>query len=985
MVGAFQGHKMTMQFNTPRSAQKPSVEGYQIGEHIDGGGMGDVWHAIQRGTNRTVAIKFINESAVSSPDAVARFRNEVKAVARLKHPGIAQVYESPIEDDILYYAMEFVDGGPIDKHVAQSVPAIEERVRLICEVADAVQHAHLHGVIHRDLKPSNVLVRKDGSPVLVDFGAAKLFVRDEEYAKGLTQPGQDVGTLRYMSPEQASGETDRVDVRTDVYALGVLLYELLAGRLPYEGENIDSDFRLRNAIVQGERIPIRKTAPSVPKAVEAVIDKAIKRNPAERYQAAGAFRDDLERALRGEPVHARKLTLPYLFSNWCNRQKRRLGLALLSSIVIALIAYWGENWIQGERESGQEAEMILTIQGAARAIENGHPEEAVSQLNALGSGSSEDWLIEHLLLKADASVHTIPCESVRAVTVVGNRVVLVEEDGRVRHIHLASGRQLADTRHALPFDIRRCAITSNGNRLAVADGGNLFIVDLHSGQVSGPVTGLPGTIRDIAWSPNHDRIALLNEHGQVNVYGVTGPDITPLLQRRLPNQPNGIAFDPESKTLTCVGNRVVMLDVDTGEVYDRETVQIDPLTAVSYSEKHDALVVGNQKGGLSVWAIEQGELALSRQLDGCRSRVTVCGRVQHGGDLVTFASTVRGNIVVWREDDKKPSIVLHGHTGPVRFLADAGDKRHLVSATKSELKVWDLRQVPAIEIRGQGADHQILAGAISPAGDVVAVSYVNQQVDIIAVNSGKTVQQFETEDFVATIRFSNDGNSIATALADGRLALYERGEDSSIWNIQAADTQVDQLRFNEDNRFIAATANGRVMVFSMSGGQLVFNDVGHSLAWFTSNEGERLLVARPGNQGAPAELAIVDVDAKSELHTLTLSGNRVYGIAANATGTKAAVILDQTLVQVIDIADDGMTSRFVTKSGPIAQALAFAQDGNYLFTAGDGVRVRTTTTGREVIDIAAEQPEIFATIRLTNNDRLLGTLGDNRFVVWRRR
>ena len=199
--------------------------------------MGTVYEAEQDNPRRTVALKVIR-AGLASPDLLKRFTHEAQILARLHHPGIAQVYEAGLADDGQpFFAMEFIRGLPLDEYANRQGLDLAARAGLVARVCDAVQHAHDRGVIHRDLKPANILVDEAGQPKVLDFGVAHVTDADLLTAASLTRTGQLLGTLNYMSPEQVTGDPAAIDGRSDVYTLGVILFELLAHRLPYQLEN----------------------------------------------------------------------------------------------------------------------------------------------------------------------------------------------------------------------------------------------------------------------------------------------------------------------------------------------------------------------------------------------------------------------------------------------------------------------------------------------------------------------------------------------------------------------------------------------------------------------------------------------------------------------------------------------------------------------------------------------------------------------------
>ena len=280
-------------------ASMPVLSGhYRVIRLIGEGGMGSVFEAEQAVPRRTVAIKAIRPGLVSRR-MLRQLTNEAHILGRLQHPGIAQIYEAGAPDDAspdrAFIAMEYVDGLPLTEHAGTlGIPGV---LHLLIRVCDAVQHAHVRGVIHRDLKPGNILVDRTGQPKILDFGVARS--TDHEQTTLQLGGGSLVGTLPYMSPEQVSGDPRRIDTRTDVYALGVILYQLLAGRLPLD----TSDCPIHEAVRR-----IRETDPPTLGTVrrelrgelEHIAARAMQKDKERRYQSAAALAEDLRRFLDGE-------------------------------------------------------------------------------------------------------------------------------------------------------------------------------------------------------------------------------------------------------------------------------------------------------------------------------------------------------------------------------------------------------------------------------------------------------------------------------------------------------------------------------------------------------------------------------------------------------------------------------------------------------------------------------------------------------------
>lgn len=321
-----------------RPSDVPQIEGYEITGRLGEGGMGVVWRARQLGTNRQVALKLLGPGRFGSERSRMRFEREVELAARLEHPNIARIYESGLHHRVYYYAMELVEGVHLDEYVKEHSLAQQQVLQLMQPVCQGVQHAHQRGVIHRDLKPSNILVTPDGRPHVVDFGLARgLWEEDRRHAISLD--GEAAGTPAYMSPKQAAGKVDELDTRTDVYSLGVILYELLTGQLPRDMTGTTLEL-LRRIADEEIRRP-REVTKEIHKELEALLLKALAREPNLRYTSAGELAQDLENYLTGEPLIARKPTTLYFLRKrmWKHRLPLIGAAALLLGIIVAIIFY----------------------------------------------------------------------------------------------------------------------------------------------------------------------------------------------------------------------------------------------------------------------------------------------------------------------------------------------------------------------------------------------------------------------------------------------------------------------------------------------------------------------------------------------------------------------------------------------------------------------------------------------------------------------
>lgn len=336
------------------------------------GGMGVVYEAEQANPRRRVAVKVIRGEA-SSAEAVRRFEREVQILGKLEHPGIARIYAAgEIEEQhgaAPYLAMEFIEGRPIDTHLSEREASIDERIELFARVCDAVEHAHQAGVIHRDLKPANILVTSGGEAKVLDFGVATISDGDQK-ATLETQAGQIVGTLTYMSPEQTEGDRTAIDSRSDVYALGVLLCEILTGQLPYDLSRAGLATAL-HAIRTSEPRIIRVDGAKLDGDLVVLIRCALEKDRDRRFQSAAQLAADLRRFLRGEPIMARPPSATYQLAKFVRRHRALTAgilLAFLASVTGTVVSLrFAGDAADAETRAHAEAEQARIERNAARS------------------------------------------------------------------------------------------------------------------------------------------------------------------------------------------------------------------------------------------------------------------------------------------------------------------------------------------------------------------------------------------------------------------------------------------------------------------------------------------------------------------------------------------------------------------------------------------------------------------------------------------
>lgn len=372
------------------------IAGYQIGERLGIGGMGVVYRAEQRSPNREVALKLLRPG-IATPDLVRRFQFESEALGRLRHPGIAQVYEAGIASTDAgpqpFFAMELVHGRPLLAWASDRPTS--ERLAKVAEICDAVQHAHSRGVIHRDLKPGNIMVTEDGAAKVLDFGVAKATDADLDSQTLHTQAGQLVGTLPYMSPEQLSSDPREADTRSDVYALGVIMFEMLTGHTPHDTAGLGL-LEAADVIRDHDAARLSTHDTRFRGDIDIIARKALLKDRDQRYQTAAELGDDIRRYLDGQTITARPASATYQLSRIAKRNKAMCAVVLVSSLLVAGLAVAASVAYTSERATSDR----LVIENANFEAVNDFLRDMLVKANADETGG-EIMLIDVLEAAAD--------------------------------------------------------------------------------------------------------------------------------------------------------------------------------------------------------------------------------------------------------------------------------------------------------------------------------------------------------------------------------------------------------------------------------------------------------------------------------------------------------------------------------------------------------------------------------------------------------
>jgi len=991
-----------------------SFTGYEIIHEVHRGGQGVVYQAIQKATKRKVAIKVMKEGPFAGSRDKARFEREVQILGALNHPNIVTIHDSGIASGHHYFVMDYISGQPLEVWMASGQRSIEETLKLFAKICEAVNAAHLKGVIHRDLKPGNIRIDNQGEPHVLDFGLAKMAtaeVTNGSRPQVMTVTGQFVGSLPWASPEQAEGAPDKIDTRTDVYSLGVILYEMLTGKFPYEVIGNMRD--VLDRIMKSEPAKPSTIRRQINDEVETIVLKCLSKERERRYQTAGELARDVGHYLKGEPIEAKRDSGMYVLRKQLRRYRLpvAIGAAFVILVTVALVLST-TLWQRAARERNRaDAERLRAEAATTQAIgereraeaARAREEEQAYVANITAADASlrcnegavvracleacpvqlRGWEWHHLNALADNSVGTLGRADSRKTAVFspnGRCVLTVPGDNTVWLWDAATGKELFTLRDSTGV-IADAAFSQTGNRVLTvsrADTGKAYSVKLWEAATGKELLTLQyhtGFGVSAEFSPDESRIIVSSElaPGVVSLCdAVTGKELLALADEFTAGlSPDG------GRMLTWHDRTAKLWDAQTGQEVVTLSGHTDGVLSAAFSPDGKSVLTASRDETAKLWDAQTGQevVTLSGHTDDVRSAA-----FSPDGKSVLTASNDK-TAKLWDAKTGKVRVTLRGHDSAV-FSAD-GTRVLLVSEDDTALLCDAETGRELATLRAVSIDRLWCGAGFSPDGRRV-LTFPNPTTAMLsdAVTGGELRTLRGHTSYLVSAQFSPDGTHLLTASVDGIAKLWDTASGEELATLRGHTCAITCVRFSSDGRrMLTQSVDGTVKLWEASTAGEPIMLLGHSSGsaakrcWAVfSPDGRRLLLdSRYDKELWNAETGKKVATLAAHHAEFSADGSRVVTVP-NGEDAKLKLWEAATGKELLTLRGH---------TGSVYSAV-FGPNGKSVLTASEDktAKLWDAQTGQEVVTLSGHTDGVFSAAFSPDGKSVLTVSKDKTAKLW---